>query len=56
MQFDGENWNIYPMPNKSIVRSLLYKNDTIYVGGQGEIGFFPLIGKIKIPFFNEKAS
>ncbi|MBB6459313.1 ligand-binding sensor domain-containing protein [Flammeovirga kamogawensis] len=44
LQFDGENWTIYPLPNKSIVRSILFKNDTIYVGGQGEIGYFSLKG------------
>lgn len=50
LQFDGENWNIYALPNKSIIRSLLYKNDTIYVGGQGEIGFFPLVGDDKLKY------
>ena len=41
ISFDGNYWKVYPLPNNTIVRSLAidYKN-RIYVGGQGEIGFF----------------
>lgn len=39
--FDGAHWRTYPLPNKTIIRSLhIDANDRIYVGGQGEIGFF----------------
>ncbi|MEO5648947.1 MAG: triple tyrosine motif-containing protein [Ginsengibacter sp.] len=39
--FDGNYWKVYPLPNKTIMRSLAISNDDkIYVGGQGEIGYF----------------
>lgn len=38
--FDGSYWKTYPLPNKSVVRSLAVSRDTIYVGGQKEIGYF----------------
>src|SRR6185437_14225110 len=41
ISFDGNYWKIYPLPNKTIVRSLAIDgNDRIYVGGQDEIGYF----------------
>lgn len=39
LEFDGTQWNIYPVPNFSIVRSVLAVNDTIYAGAFEEIGF-----------------
>jgi ligand-binding sensor domain-containing protein/DNA-binding CsgD family transcriptional regulator len=39
--FDGAYWQLYPLPNKTIVRSLEFGTDkNLYVGGQDEIGFF----------------
>ncbi|MBK0383820.1 transcriptional regulator [Pedobacter sp. SD-b] len=39
--YNGKYWNIYPLPNKTIVRSLKIAPDgKIYVGGQDEIGYF----------------
>ena len=39
--FDGINWQLYPLPNKTIVRSIEFGNDKkIYVGGQDELGYF----------------
>lgn len=41
LSFDGRFWNIYPLPNRTIVRSVKIGNDNrIYVGGQDEIGYF----------------
>ena len=41
LTFDGVSWKTYPLPNKSIVRSLEFGADNkLYVGGQDEIGFF----------------
>lgn len=41
LAFDGAYWNIHPLPNKTIVRSVAIANDSrIYVGGQDEIGYF----------------
>lgn len=41
LSFDGTSWRLYPLPNKTITRSLaIDKQNRIYVGGQGEIGYF----------------
>ncbi|MBK8610967.1 MAG: hypothetical protein IPL84_13745 [Chitinophagaceae bacterium] len=41
LSYDGKNWNLYPLPNKTIVRSVeIGKNNLIYVGGQDELGYF----------------
>jgi len=41
MQFDGVRWSIVSQPeNRSMIRSLaIDKNNTIYVGAQGEFGY-----------------
>lgn len=49
LTFDGQSWKIHPLPNKSIVRSVLIGNDgRIYVGGQDELGYFQpnILGKL----------
>lgn len=39
--FDGKHWKNYPLPNKTIVRSVhLAPDHNLYVGGQDEIGYF----------------
>lgn len=41
LSYDGKYWNLYPLPNKTIVRSLYIGDDNnIYVGGQDEVGYF----------------
>src|SRR5258705_3775172 len=41
LSFDGIYWKLYPLANKSIVRSLEFGNDNrIYIGAQDEIGYF----------------
>jgi len=41
LTYDGKYWNLYPLPNKTIVRSVYIGNDQhIYVGGQDEVGYF----------------
>ena len=43
LSFDGNHWRLYPLPNKTIVRSIYIGPDhKIYVGGQGEFGYFEL--------------
>lgn len=40
-EFDGGNWSSYDVPNSTKLRSLFIdQNNRIYVGGQGQIGFF----------------
>ncbi|MDQ8003882.1 MAG: triple tyrosine motif-containing protein [Pedobacter sp.] len=41
LTFDGSRWKIYPLPNKTIVRSVkIGNNNKIYAGGQGDFGYF----------------
>ncbi|MDB5252960.1 MAG: hypothetical protein JWP27_2129 [Flaviaesturariibacter sp.] len=40
LTFDGSFWKTYPLPNKTIVRSLEIVNDRIYIGAQDELGYF----------------
>ena len=41
LTFNGRYWNIFPLPNSTVVRSVAVdKNDRIYVGGQDELGYF----------------
>lgn len=41
LTFDGRYWQLYPLPNATVVRSVCIADDgTIYVGGQDEIGYF----------------
>jgi ligand-binding sensor domain-containing protein len=41
LTFDGIYWKLYPLPNKTIVRSIEFgKDNRIYIGAQDEIGYF----------------
>ena len=41
LSFDGKYWKLYPLPNKTIVRSIeIGVDNRIYVGGQDELGYF----------------
>lgn len=40
LTFNGSDWKLHPLPNKTICRSVEVVNSRIYVGGQGELGYF----------------
>src|ERR1700749_2099468 len=41
LSYDGTSWQLYPLPNKTMVRSVVIGKDRkIYVGGQNEMGYF----------------
>jgi signal transduction histidine kinase len=41
LEFDGVEWKLHELPNKSIVRSIAIDDSgKIYIGGQGELGYF----------------
>lgn len=43
LEYDGNNWEIYPLPNNSIIRAICKGNDgVLYSGGFNEIGYFEL--------------
>lgn len=39
LSFDGNYWELYPLPNKTIVWSVEMANNQLFVGGQDEMGF-----------------
>jgi len=41
LEFDGANWKVYHVSNKSVIRSIAIGSDKkIYVGGVGDLGYF----------------
>lgn len=40
LRYDGSNWDLYTLPNKSVVRSLLFSDGRLYVGGYEEFGYY----------------
>jgi DNA-binding CsgD family transcriptional regulator len=41
LTYDGSYWKLYPLPNKTIMRSVAVQaGGRVYVGGQGEAGYF----------------
>jgi hypothetical protein len=41
LEYDGYSWRKYPVKNQTIVRSVLLDNENkVYVGAQGEFGYF----------------
>ena len=41
LTFDGNYWKNYPLPNKTVVRSIaMGKDNRIYAGGQDDFGYF----------------
>jgi ligand-binding sensor domain-containing protein/DNA-binding CsgD family transcriptional regulator len=51
LSFDGHNWTLHPLPNKTIVRSVQIGEDgRIYVGGQDELGYFSPNAQGKLVF------
>src|ERR1700735_2179854 len=41
LSFDGNYWKIYPLPNKTVVRSIaIGKDNRVYAGGQDDFGYF----------------
>lgn len=40
LEYDGSHWNLYGLPNPSIIRSIkIDQNDRIYIGQQNEFGY-----------------
>ncbi|WP_373059594.1 triple tyrosine motif-containing protein [Zunongwangia sp. H14] len=40
LEFTGEDWNLYPVPNKTIVRSVKVVGERIYTGAYMEVGYW----------------
>jgi len=55
LSFDGIYWKLYPLPNKTIVRSIEFGPDNrIYAGAQDEIGYFAPDGSGKLVYTSIK--
>jgi len=56
LTFDGTEWELFQLPNKTIVRTVVINKDKIYVGGQGEMGFFKpnAVGQLRYHSLIEK--
>lgn len=43
LEFDGSYWNVYPLPNKSVLRSIEMGNESLlYAGGFNELGYYTI--------------
>ena len=42
LEFDGTTWQTHPLPNATIVRSIAFDNNRLYIGGQSEIGYLEI--------------
>lgn len=40
LHFDGEVWQLYELPNKTVIRSVLYRQGKIYTGSYEEFGYW----------------
>lgn len=40
LTFDGNNWELYPLPDKSPVERVVFHNDTIYTRGPKSLGYW----------------
>jgi ligand-binding sensor domain-containing protein len=55
LTFDGAYWKIYPLPNKTVVRSVaIGKDNRIYAGGQDDFGYFSPDSSGKLVFTSLK--
>lgn len=50
LEFDGKYWELYPMSNKTILRTVKAKGDTIFAGAFEEFGYFVPAGNGRLVF------
>ncbi|TBW27188.1 histidine kinase [Gramella sp. KN1008] len=62
LEYNGENWNLYPVPNNTIIRSVKVVEDRIYTGAYMEAGYWERnkYGRLEYtslaPLFQDKIS
>lgn len=54
LTFDGANWHIVKVDNRTIVHSILIDGERIYVGSQGDFGYFQPNTKGILQYFSLK--
>ena len=50
LEFNGANWNLYPSPNETIIRSVKVVGDKIYTGCYMEFGFWTRLANHKLKY------
>lgn len=51
LTYDGASWQLYPLPNHTILRSIaLHPDGRLYAGGQDEFGYFEANGQGKLVY------
>lgn len=51
LQYDGSHWNCFPVANKTVVRAVAFDGGSrIYVGAQGEFGYFHQSANAKLTY------
>ena len=54
LTFDGANWKLFKVENETKVRSLLIDGERIYVGAQGDFGYFEPNEKGSLVYYSLK--
>lgn len=53
LAYNGKYWHTYPLPNKTIVRSIeLTSDNKMFVGGQDELGYFEFTNSGNLKFIS----
>lgn len=65
LEFNGANWQLYPLPNESVIRSVKVVDDLIYTGcymdfgywkknSSGSLDYTSISGKLNIPLIEDE--
>lgn len=56
LEYDGEHWNLYEVPGKTAVRSVLAVGDRVYTGAYMEFGYWQKQGSGRLEYTSLKSS
>ena len=54
LTYNGNAWQLYPLPNQTILRSIAMRDNRIYAGGQDELGYYQSDSLGRLTFINLK--
>ncbi len=52
LHFNGEQWNLYKLPNKTVIRSVVIIGDRIYTGSYEEFGYWKKNDKGSLQYYS----
>jgi len=55
LEYDGYQWTLFPLSNRTIVRDILLRGDSIFAGGQNEFGYYRKDSQLKWSFVSLRA-